>query len=279
MTRGQGPEGPEEEPDRGERDTEPIPRTRGEAYPPPDEFADPDEAQTHFVGKATVGASAGGARGGGGYDPGDMPDFSEDELEGVRYDTTGPMPTTRRVAPVDDQPSQLVAKYLFPTERFRGEWKRHWVHLFNHLFIAVVATFVLGYLSGLLARFEQGGQLWVAAVVVWAAIMGWVAWKLADWYFDRFVLTNKRLMLVTGIVTRRVGMMPLIKVTDMTYEQSPIGQLLNYGTFVLESAGQDQAFSRILHMPNPNELYLRIVEEMYEPAAVEARLGQAPDED
>ena len=54
--------------------------------------------------------------------------------------------------------------------------------------------------------------------------------------------------------------------------------MLNYGTFVLESAGQDQALREVKHLPNPNELYLRVVEEMYEPQAVEARLGKDADD-
>ena len=112
-----------------------------------------------------------------------------------------------------------------------------------------------------------------ATVLIWLGVMGWVAWRVADWYMDRFVLTNKRLMVVNGLVTRTVGMMPLIRVTDMKYQQSPLGRMLNYGTFVVESAGQDQALREVKPLPNPNELYLRIVEEMYEPEAVEARLG------
>ncbi|MQA28152.1 MAG: hypothetical protein GEU94_22505, partial [Micromonosporaceae bacterium] len=55
--------------------------------------------------------------------------------------------------------------------------------------------------------------------------------------------------------------------------------MLNYGTFVMESAGQDQALREIKHLPNPNELYLRVCEEMYEPEAVEARLGEEESED
>jgi membrane protein YdbS with pleckstrin-like domain len=277
MMGGLGP-GEPDEPGRRERDTEPIPRSRAEAYPPGD---DPDDA-THFVGKAAVGAAAG--RGGGAMGstpippPDELPRFSEEELAGLRYDASGAPLGPRRVLPLEDEPSTLVARYLFPTERYRGEWKRHWIHLTNHLLIGVVATFVLGYFSGFLAKQPIPG-LWLIAVVIWAVIMGWIAWKVADWYFDRFILTNKRLLLVQGLITRKVGMMPLIKVTDMKYLQSPLGRMLNYGTFVLESAGQDQALSKVEHMPNPNELYLRIVEEMYEPAAVEARLGREPEEE
>ena len=34
-------------------------------------------------------------------------------------------------------------------------------------------------------------------------------------------------------------MMPLAKVTDMSFQRSPIGRILGYGEFILESAGQD----------------------------------------
>jgi membrane protein YdbS with pleckstrin-like domain len=204
-------------------------------------------------------------------------DISEEELAGLQVDAAGLPLGPRRVLPLEDEPTPLVSRYLFPTERYRGEWKRHWIHLSTPLVVIVLATFILGYLSGFLFRQEATGMT-TAAILVWVAIFGWVAWKVGDWYFDRFILTNKRVMVVSGIITRRVAMMPLLRVTDMKYEQSPLGRALNYGTFVLESAGQEQALREIKHLPNPNELYLRVVEEMYEPQAVEARLGKDADE-
>ena len=60
--------------------------------------------------------------------------------------------------PLEDEPSSLVARYLFPTERYRGEWKRHWIHLTTPLLDRHRgATFVLGYLSGFLAGQDVGG--------------------------------------------------------------------------------------------------------------------------
>src|SRR5690606_17614376 len=117
---------------------------------------------------------------------------------------------------------------------------------------------------------------WVAPVTVaaWLLVLGWCGWRILQWHFYRFIITNKRVMLVQGIIARDVAMMPLVRVTDMKYEQSPMGRLLNYGTFLIESAGQDQALREIDFLPNPNDLYLRVVEEMYEPEAVAARLGE-----
>jgi membrane protein YdbS with pleckstrin-like domain len=209
----------------------------------------------------------------GEYDP---PIFTEEELQGLGGDGSGVPGGPRRVLPLEDEPTTLVSRYLFPTERYRGEWKRHWIHLSTPLLVGIGSTLLLGYLAGFLTRQEVSGLV-TAAVLIWLGVMGWVGWKVADWYFDRFILTNKRVMVVNGIVTRKVAMMPLLRVTDMKYEQSALGRMLSYGTFVLESAGQDQALREVKHLPNPNELYLRVVEEMYEPQAVEARLGKDGD--
>jgi membrane protein YdbS with pleckstrin-like domain len=86
----------------------------------------------------------------------------------------------------------------------------------------------------------------------------WFAWQVADWQVERFLVTNRRVLLVSGLLTRNVAIMPLIKVTDLTYQQSPAGRLLHYGSFIIESAGQHQALSRIDYLPQPNKRYQQV---------------------
>jgi len=203
------------------------------------------------------------------------PELDDDELAPLQGGgrTLGP----RSVMSLEDEPSAMVSRYLFPTEKFRGEWKKHWIHLVKEFLIGAAATFLIGWLAGFLGRHGQRGLVPVA-IVAWLGVMVYIGWRMADWWYDRFILTNKRIMVVNGLITRTVGMMPLVRVTDMKYEQSPLGRMLNYGTFVVESAGQDQALRTVKPLPNPNELYLRIVEEMYEPEAVEARLSRSAED-
>jgi hypothetical protein len=52
--------------------------------------------------------------------------------------------------------------------------------------------------------------------------------------------------------------MPLTRVTDMTYQRSLLGRILGYGDLIVESAGQDQALSRIEHLPRPDDFYRTI---------------------
>ena len=59
-------------------------------------------------------------------------------------------------------------------------------------------------------------------------------------------------------MTRNVNMMPLAKVTDMTFQRSAWGRILGYGKFILESAGQDQALTNVDYLPYPEQLYLEV---------------------
>jgi len=215
-----------------EGNTEPIPTYQGPGY---DEIIEFDDVEFAALGNAQAGVG-----------------FDRVDLIATR------------------EPSDLVRQYLFPTEKFRGEWRRHWIHLAKRLAIGVAATFVLGYLSGYFAKQNITSGLTIL-VLVWIVVMGWVLWDVAEWYYDRFILTNKRVMLIEGIIARRVAMMPLSRVTDMKYTQSALGRVLGYGTFELESAGQEQALRNVVNLPNPTDLYLQVVEEMYEPEASEAR--------
>jgi membrane protein YdbS with pleckstrin-like domain len=187
----------------------------------------------------------------------------------TRYDDAGLVVGPPHIEATRNQPSRIVGKYLFESERYCGEWRRHWIYVARWTSIGVISPFVVGYIVGAVG--ENAGAIVTAVLFLWLGLLLFVGFKLMDWYYDRFVLTDKRVMVVGGIVTRRVGMMPLARVTDMAYLQSPLGRILNYGTFVLESAGQDQALREIKPLPHPGELYLLFCQEMYEPGSSTAQ--------
>ncbi|HLU29166.1 MAG TPA: PH domain-containing protein [Glycomyces sp.] len=256
------------------KDTEPLEPPAPRA---PSDAPAPDEAPTREFAAATAraGAAAGAA-------PGAAPAAAASDIDGVRFDDSpaGGLLSGVRAPAVPDVPSPISARYLFPTEKYRGEWRRHWVHLMPWYIVGTLATFIMGFTSGLLMKWESASRDTglTITIIVWLAILGLVGWKILDWYMDRFILTNKRIMLIQGVITRSVAMMPLGRVTDMKYAQTPMGRMLNYGEFIIESAGQDQALRNVPHLPNPNELYLQMCEEMYEPEAVDEREAEEEEE-
>lgn len=89
------------------------------------------------------------------------------------------------------------------------------------------------------------------------------SWKVARWNVDRFVITSARVLMVTGLLNRQVSMLPLRKLTDMSYRRSSLGMLLGYGEFVMESAGEAQGLRRVRFLPQPDTLYLQLSELLF----------------
>lgn len=149
-----------------------------------------------------------------------------------------------------------VEGYLARGERVVLEMKQHWARLLPAI-AATFAGFVLAVLAGLLAPAYMGA-LTNAAWWIWAVLLLVLAWRVFEWHHETFVVTTKRLILVHGLFVKKVAMMPLGKVTDMSYNRSIPARILGYGTFVLESAGQDQALSEIHFVRDPDARYREI---------------------
>jgi membrane protein YdbS with pleckstrin-like domain len=156
-----------------------------------------------------------------------------------------------------------LTSYLEGSERLHGHWRRHPIHFAKELAVSVTTTFVLGYLSGKLQ--SHGALVVFLMVAIWMLIMGWVGWRIAVWHSERFILTDRRLVLVTGIARRSATAIPLLRVVDLRFTQSPAGRALNYGHFEVEPLGPwpPDALRHIRKLPNPHLLFLFIADTLY----------------
>jgi membrane protein YdbS with pleckstrin-like domain len=143
-------------------------------------------------------------------------------------------------------------EYLLPSERRVVRVRRHWTIIAWDVFEAVALFAVAEMLSYLLPSIAVvQNVVWYLAFLVLLRF----AYKMYEWWDEKLVVTDKRFVLITGVFDVKVAMMPLTKVTDLTYERSALGRLLGYGTVVVESAGQIQAFNRIDFLPQPERIY------------------------
>lgn len=154
-----------------------------------------------------------------------------------------------------------LQRYLLPGERPVAVIRHHGIVLAKPALTALGATLLAGWLDVSVRDAQSGVLTWVW--LAWLAVLGWSAWQWIEWRNTRIVATDKRIVLFEGWLNHKVSMMPLKKVTDMAYERSIPGRLLGYGTFILESAGQDQALSRIDFVPHPDENYRAITAEIF----------------
>jgi membrane protein YdbS with pleckstrin-like domain len=160
-----------------------------------------------------------------------------------------------RVVPNETVPAS-VYKHLLPHERQVITVRFHPAVLIRPVLEVLVGLTVVGLISAYLAHGNTAVLLiiWLA----WLVLVGRLLIHIFRWLENYFVVTPQRILLVTGIFTRSVNMMPLTKVTDMSFQRSAMGRLFGYGEFVVESAGLDQALRRIDHLPYPEQLYLEV---------------------
>lgn len=145
-----------------------------------------------------------------------------------------------------------IDEYLLPTERRVIRVRQHWAFMWNH----VIQTALFLLVMVVIQRYLPGSVL-VDNVTFYLALVAVVRFTVLTilWWIERIVITDKRVMLAEGFIVHKVGMMPLGKVTDLTFERSIGGRMLGYGTLIVESAGQIQALNRIDYMPRPEEVY------------------------
>jgi uncharacterized membrane protein YdbT with pleckstrin-like domain len=145
-----------------------------------------------------------------------------------------------------------IDEYLLPTERRVIRVRQHWATMAKDLVLTGLFLLAMVVLKTYLPSGAVVDNL--TFYLALAAVLRFTL-KVILWWIERIVITDKRVMIAEGIITHKVGMMPLSKVTDLTFERSLDGRMLGYGTIVVESAGQIQALNRIEYVPRPEEIY------------------------
>jgi len=154
-----------------------------------------------------------------------------------------------------------LERYLLDGERIVVAMHQHWAKVAEPVASVLAALVVVTWLDTELPR---GAGLFADLIWwAWFAVLGRTLWRLSNWRHDWFIATDKRLLLTYGMFTNKVAMMPLAKVTDMSYSRSLVGRVMGYGQFLMESAGQDQALRRVSYVPHPDRTYRAICAELF----------------
>ncbi len=161
-----------------------------------------------------------------------------------------------RLVPNSDSVPASVSRYLLPHERQVITVHKHPAVLVRPIFEVLIGLAIAGWLSNSLAH--GNGTAILVIWILWGLLLVRLGIKVLEWSVDYFVVTSQRFVLTTGILVHKVNMMPLAKVTDMSFQRSAMGRILGYGEFILESAGQDQALRNVDYIPYPEQLYLEV---------------------
>lgn len=122
-------------------------------------------------------------------------------------------------------------------ENEKVEWiaRQHWFLLLSSIVAEIVVILALIVSLGLLiVVFPLAAVLYVLVLI--PAAKG--VYDFLVWWNRQFVITNRRVIQVSGIFNKSVTDSSLEKVTDLKLEQTALGRLFNYGDIEILTASE-----------------------------------------
>lgn len=129
----------------------------------------------------------------------------------------------------------------------------HWVVMTGPAIVAALLTFPgLGLLIGSIATVRekdvQSGNLagfGLLLVVLGAIAVAWGIWHRSS---TEMAVTNKRVLIKVGMVSRNTTEMMLSKIESVNVNQSVLGRMLKFGTITVRgTGGTPEPFAKIAH--------------------------------
>ena len=116
---------------------------------------------------------------------------------------------------------------LLPNEVVRYKATLHWI-----IFVPTVLWLALGFVV------EATGIAWVPVIIALFSFARALLRRLGS----EFMLTNKRVVLRLGIISRKTIEVLLAKCEGVSVKQSIIGRILGFGTLVVTTGGATSHF-------------------------------------
>ncbi len=174
---------------------------------------------------------------------------------GTRRNRPGAGQSARR-APRGWHPERIVEAYLVPDERVVLEETRS----VRGFLMAQAPWLVLVVVAvGVVASLEQPALTGLALLAAFG-IAGYLAFEALQAWYTRYVVTDLRVLRVSGVLNRNAEFIPWGKVTDITRRESMLQWLAHTATIRIESANERAGFRAIDDVDDPDHFYRVLVE-------------------
>jgi uncharacterized membrane protein YdbT with pleckstrin-like domain len=144
-----------------------------------------------------------------------------------------------------------VPRYLLPGENLVVTVHRHWILLARSLLLpALLVAAVLAFTVAV----SLPGEVRLLVTLAGLAVAGlWMIVEWVRWSSTSLTVTDHRVVLESGILSRESKVIPLDRIQDVSTRQSLAGRLFGYGTVEIDAAGPTG--SELLdHVPDPDQL-------------------------
>src|SRR4029450_13716949 len=83
---------------------------------------------------------------------------------------------------------------------------------------------------------DNGIAHWVVWLLALVVIVVWVVKPFLDWLTATYTITNRRLITREGLIARRGHDIPLMRISDVAFNQGILDRILGCGTLVISDA-------------------------------------------
>ena len=153
-----------------------------------------------------------------------------------------------------------VRKSLVPGETLRYETRHHWIVLLGPLFLSLLfAGLAIGVLVECAAAKDGKGlaagaspteiqAMTIAGIVLLVAAIAIFTYGIAKRNVTEMAVTNRRVLIKTGMTSRRTLDLMLSRVESIGVEETVFGRMLGYGSVIVRgTGGTPEPFVMIAH--------------------------------
>lgn len=135
-----------------------------------------------------------------------------------------------------------IDRNLLPDERIVFRTKKHLIIFSMPVLVLIFSAYIATFMGNNPILEHVQWVPWVVTLLIWGCVG-------LNYYSSEFAVTNKRVMMREGFITRHSNELRLSAISQVNVDQNLIGQMLNFGTVSINAFGAADGYTIIDH-PN-----------------------------
>jgi hypothetical protein len=143
---------------------------------------------------------------------------------------------------------KYIDKMLATDERVVRVSHDHWIALLPAILIDGIVSVAIVALA--VVAMGLSGPLPALALLLILIPLGHLLWRIWVWWSKQYVITNRRIIQISGMLNKRVSDTLLEKINDIVTEQSAMGRLFGFGDLEI-IAGSESGIDVFYRLADP----------------------------
>jgi uncharacterized membrane protein YdbT with pleckstrin-like domain len=149
---------------------------------------------------------------------------------------------------------EYVTSQLGANERVLYTERHHWIFPIAEMIKWIFAALLIAAVVIALDIWLLSGAGWIRwGYLILLIPLARIVWGFVAWRMNVYVLTNRRVAEVTGVIRKKVSDSSLEKLTDVVLSQGVLGRLLHYGSIEILTAAAGAGVNYLKQIRRPLE--------------------------